>query len=72
MTAGTADTSKAIEELLPTGMVANHCYSILSVHEVKSNGKNVKILKLRNPFGGGHEWNGAWSKTSNLWTPELK
>jgi len=41
MTAGTADTSKAMEQLMSTGLVANHCYSLLSVHDLTSKGKKV-------------------------------
>lgn len=61
MTAGTADNTKAIEQLMSTGLVANHCYSILSVHELTVKGKKVKILKLKNPYGGGSVWHGDWS-----------
>eukprot|EP00494_Astrolonche_serrata_P023274 UN23532 len=32
---------------------------------------NVKLVKLRNPWGKG-EWTGDWSDSSKLWTPELK
>jgi len=41
---------------MSTGLVANHCYSILSVHELTVKGKKVKILKLKNPYGGGSVW----------------
>ena len=72
MTAGTADTSKAIEQLMSTGLVANHCYSVLHVYELDVNGKKSKIVKLKNPYGGGSVWHGAWGKESNLWTDELR
>ena len=72
MTAGTADTSKAMEQLMSTGLVANHCYSLLSVHELSVKGKKVKLVKLKNPYGGGSVWNGAWGPTSNLWTDDLR
>jgi len=29
-----------------------------------------KLVKLRNPWGGG-EWKGDWSDESYLWTKEL-
>jgi len=72
MTAGTADNTKAIEQLMSTGLVANHCYSILSVHELTVKGKKVKILKLKNPYGGGSVWHGDWSAQSTLWTDALR
>ena len=39
----------------------------MSTHLIEYKGKHVKLLKLRNPWGC-EEWNGAWSKKSNLWT----
>ena len=52
------------------GVVKSLAYSLLAVNEFKHNGKIVKLLKLRNPWGR-HEWNGAWSDKSSEWTPEL-
>ena len=49
----------------------NHCYSIISAHEIKSKGKTVRLLKLRNPWGK-EEWNGDWSETYAGWTPALR
>jgi Calpain family cysteine protease len=46
-------------------------YSLISAHEIVDNGTNVKLLKLRNPWGCG-EWNGDWSDNSNKWTDEFK
>ncbi|CAG8472191.1 9508_t:CDS:2 [Ambispora leptoticha] len=50
----------------PEGLVDNHAYSILEAREL--NG--VKLLKIRNPYGGFPEWTGAWSDGSEQWTPE--
>lgn len=52
------------------GLSALHAYSIISAHEVYANGQQVRLLKLRNPWGKG-EWFGDWSDRSPLWTPEL-
>jgi hypothetical protein len=57
---------------MSTGLVANHCYSVLSVHELSVKGKKVKILKLKNPYGGGSVWHGSWGPQSNLWTDALR
>ena len=42
------------------------------MHEIESQGQSVRLVKLRNPWGTGVEWNGDWSDKSPLWTPELK
>ena len=59
-----------MDALMEKGLRANHCYSILSVHEIKSLGKKVRLLKLRNPWGL-EEWNGEWSDDSPLWNDAL-
>lgn len=52
-------------------MISGHAYSLLSCHEVTSQGKNWRLVKLRNPWGRG-EWEGNWSDHSPLWTTDLK
>ena len=71
MTAGISDDTKAVEALLKNGLRANHCYSIISVHEVTAAGKKVRLLKCRNPWGSD-EWTGAWSDNSKNWTDQLR
>ena len=53
-------------------IISGHSYSILSVHQVKSQGSKVKLVKLRNPHGMGIEWDGDWSDNSDKWTPKLR
>jgi hypothetical protein len=54
------------------GLLTNHAYTIISIHTVTSrSGEEVKLLKLRNPWGQ-LEWNGDWSDKSEKWTAELK
>lgn len=71
MIAGISHDGLGIEALLKNGLRANHCYSIISVHEVTSAGKKVRLLKCRNPWGNS-EWNGNWSDNSKLWTDQLR
>jgi len=71
MTAGIADKKKDMEAVLKNGLRANHCYTIMSAHEVKSNNKPVRLLRLRNPWGC-EEWNGHWSDNSALWSDKLR
>lgn len=52
------------------GLCAGHAYSLISAVEVISQGRPVRLLKLRNPWGRG-EWKGDWSDNSPLWTEDL-
>ena len=70
MTAGTSAEGLKMEALNARGLMAHHCYSILSIHENPGN-KKVRLLKLRNPYGR-EEWNGDWSDESALWTEPLR
>lgn len=53
------------------GVISGHAYSLISIHEFKHQGNEVRLLKLRNPWGSG-EWTGDWSDKSSLWTPKIK
>ena len=53
------------------GVISGHAYSLISIHELQHSGREIKLLKLRNPWGQG-EWQGDWSDKSTLWTPALK
>lgn len=68
MTAGTSDNRLEADALMGQGLIANHCYYILSIHQVDAN---VRLLKIRNPWGRA-EWTGDWSDASNKWTEALR
>lgn len=53
------------------GLVTAHSYSLIRVAEVQKDDETVKLVQLRNPWGGT-EWNGKWSDSSDMWTDELK
>ncbi|KAF4851997.1 Calpain-type cysteine protease ADL1 [Colletotrichum siamense] len=58
-----------------SGLALGHAYSILqSREEVDEDGKKVRLVQIRNPWGersesGLGEWNGPWSDGSKEWTP---
>ena len=55
-----------------TGLIPAHAYSLIQVKEINTrDGKNIKLLNIRNPWGN-FEWNGDWSDMSPLWTEEMK
>lgn len=66
----TENTNSAF--LAKLGLVSNHSYTIIDVAEITDNlGKKIRLLKIRNPWGG-NEWTGDWSDKSSKWTPEIK
>jgi len=70
MTCGTEGFGQ--ESVNAQGIVASHAYSLISAfEEFDRNGKKVRLLKIRNPWGDV-EWNGAWSDSCPNWTPELR
>lgn len=57
------------EERRPDGLLAKHAYSVLQV--LCAFGQ--RLVEVRNPWGRGGEWNGAWSDDSPEWKkhPEI-
>ena len=53
------------------GLHKDHAYTLIGVNEVTYNGSQVRLVKLRNPWGKG-EWKGDWSDSWTGWTKELK
>lgn len=65
-------TNGAGEKKMGQGMISGHAYALLSHYELTTEeGEEVKLLKLRNPWGQG-EWTGDWSDNSEKWTEDLK
>lgn len=54
---------KVVEKARADGLIELHAYSLIQCREVA--GKS--LVQLRNPWGGAHEWNGAWSDESPQW-----
>ena len=53
------------------GLVSSHAYSVLNIYYLNYEGKNINLIKLRNPWGE-KEFNGQWSDNSLKWNDELK
>ncbi|XP_005043513.1 PREDICTED: calpain-9 isoform X2 [Ficedula albicollis] len=56
------DTSSAAESeaRTPFGLVKGHAYSVTGIEEVSYRGRQVRLIRIRNPWGQV-EWNGPWS-----------
>lgn len=47
----------------PNGILWAHSYTITKVAEIHG----YKLIRIRNPWGDGYEWKGAWSDNSVEW-----
>ncbi|XP_034044325.1 calpain-9 [Thalassophryne amazonica] len=59
-------SSAESEAKTTTGLVKGHAYSITGVEEVNFQGRKVRLVRVRNPWGQV-EWNGPWSDNSSEW-----
>lgn len=49
------------EAKLSNGLVRGHAYAITAVVTLNVNGRIVRLIRCRNPWGNEVEWNGTWS-----------
>ncbi|VDK76567.1 unnamed protein product [Litomosoides sigmodontis] len=55
------------EARMHNGLVKGHAYSITGMKMVSGKYVSIPLLRIRNPWGNEHEWNGAWSDNSKEW-----
>ena len=68
----TETASTNLETLSKLGLITNHAYTVINSAVLKkSNGAEIKLLKMKNIWGT-NEWVGDWSDNSSKWTQEFK
>ena len=68
----TETMSTNLESLSRLGLITNHAYTVINTAVLrKSNGSEIKLLKMMNMWGT-NEWVGDWSDSSSKWTQEFK
>ena len=53
------------------GLTAGHAYTVYSAVMVDDDGKQVKLIQVRNPWGL-EGYNGEWSDGDSRWTKDLR
>ncbi|XP_026091980.1 calpain-2 catalytic subunit-like [Carassius auratus] len=67
-------SSYETEAVTSLKLVKGHAYSVTGAEEVHSSGRQVQLVRIRNPWGQV-EWTGPWSDNSKEWNsvpPEEK
>lgn len=54
------------EAVTPLKLVKGHAYSVTGAEEVNCHGRDVQLVRIRNPWGEV-EWTGPWSDGSSEW-----
>lgn len=50
------------------GLYGGHAYSITKANVIKMHDRAIQIVRIRNPWGDGSEWNGAFGDKSSEWS----
>ena len=67
-----ACTTTSTEDVSSVGLIQGYTYNLLAIYQIQdSDGNNVYLLRLRNPWSIG-EWNGDWSDKSPKWDSNSK
>ena len=62
-------SSSSRKDVVDKGLVNSHAYTLIGTFILKSKGKEIQMVKMRNTWGF-KEWKGDWSDSSPLWGPE--
>ncbi|XP_076442006.1 calpain-9-like [Babylonia areolata] len=60
-------TRDGSEGYLANGLVTGHAYSVTGLRQVPLQGREVILIRIRNPHGSKNEWRGPWGDSSPEW-----
>jgi len=68
-------SSSSNKDIEKYGLIQGHAYTLIDAYDFSKitndeRYKNLKLVKLRNPWGQG-EWTGKWSDKDKLWSEDL-
>eukprot|EP00759_Apiculatamorpha_spiralis_P047784 PhF_6_TR43347/c0_g1_i1/m.66361/K08582/CAPN15; calpain-15 len=63
--AGSANTEDFTKRYQSAGLGMGHAYSLIEVRHFPA--KNLRLIKVRNPWGNGVEWTGRWGDSDKAW-----
>ena len=73
MIAGCGHQSNIQRRFESIGLLPQYAYTILELQEFEYQGRQEKLVKIRNPWGWlSNQWKGKWSNDWFGWTSELK
>eukprot|EP00388_Colpodella_angusta_P011966 GDKJ01030428.1.p1 GENE.GDKJ01030428.1~~GDKJ01030428.1.p1 ORF type:complete len:418 (+),score=50.57 GDKJ01030428.1:148-1254(+) len=70
--AGGKNDASVEDKYKKAGLALGHAYTLIDVRTFPKH--NIRLCKIRNPWGNGTEWTGTWSDESELWAryPDVK
>ena len=57
----------AREARLSNGLIMGHAYTVTKIACLERFGREIRLVRVRNPWGNENEWRGPWADRSNDW-----
>ena len=65
--ASIAPNPRIKEARMPNGLVMGHAYTVTKVASIEIGTRELRLIRVRNPWGNEIEWKGSWSDDSYEW-----
>ncbi|KAJ3662394.1 hypothetical protein Zmor_006745 [Zophobas morio] len=64
---GCSIVSPELEGRRSDGLITTHAYSVTGMKPIRVGDSDIRLIRVRNPWGNDAEWNGDWSDNSDSW-----